>query len=295
MMPTITEDGLWRYNSLPTLCDHAFDYPNIAYHEAGTTRLHAHDRLEPDLVRPGDLVFVKTDLLPVLAAGLDRFPAPFVLVTGVSDQSPWAFEALAHDSRILAWCGTNLPAWSPRVLQLAIGVAERERPHGSAAALAAAAGGLPWNDRAIPVLVTPMAATSLDRAALPPALFHHQEERLSYTDFLALVGRARFVICPPGNGVDTHRVWEALAVGAVPIVLSGPLDPLFADHGCLVVPDWTAVPDRVAAWTDGAAARDRSLAAFRAGDGPWFTRYWASRLRRHRADWLAPAVAASAG
>ena len=29
----------------------------------------------------------------------------------------------------------------------------------------------------------------------------------------------KFVLCPPGNGVDTHRMWESLAAGAIPIVL----------------------------------------------------------------------------
>jgi len=29
----------------------------------------------------------------------------------------------------------------------------------------------------------------------------------------------RFVLCPPGNGVDTHRMWESLAAGAIPVVL----------------------------------------------------------------------------
>jgi hypothetical protein len=33
----------------------------------------------------------------------------------------------------------------------------------------------------------------------------------------------RFVICPEGNGKDTHRVWEALYLGAIPIVRKGSL------------------------------------------------------------------------
>ena len=28
----------------------------------------------------------------------------------------------------------------------------------------------------------------------------------------------KFNICPPGNGIDTHRIWESLLVGTVPIV-----------------------------------------------------------------------------
>ena len=29
---------------------------------------------------------------------------------------------------------------------------------------------------------------------------------------------SNFVLCPEGNGIDTHRVWEALYSGSIPIV-----------------------------------------------------------------------------
>lgn len=35
-----------------------------------------------------------------------------------------------------------------------------------------------------------------------------------------LVMRSKFVISPPGNGPDCHRTWEALYLGATPIVIS---------------------------------------------------------------------------
>lgn len=34
-----------------------------------------------------------------------------------------------------------------------------------------------------------------------------------------------FVISPPGNGVDCHRTWEAMALGAVPVVLKSAIAP----------------------------------------------------------------------
>jgi hypothetical protein len=33
----------------------------------------------------------------------------------------------------------------------------------------------------------------------------------------------RFCICPEGNGIDTHRFWEALYLSCIPIVLKNPL------------------------------------------------------------------------
>lgn len=40
---------------------------------------------------------------------------------------------------------------------------------------------------------------------------------------------------PPGRGVDTHRTWEALMVGTIPIMLSTALDPLFTTLPVIIV------------------------------------------------------------
>jgi hypothetical protein len=42
-------------------------------------------------------------------------------------------------------------------------------------------------------------------------------------------GAHQFAIAPTGMGWDTHRLWELLFLGTVPIVQSGPLDPLLAE------------------------------------------------------------------
>jgi hypothetical protein len=36
-----------------------------------------------------------------------------------------------------------------------------------------------------------------------------------------------FVLCPPGNGPDTHRTWEVLMLGRIPIVDAIPLNKVF--------------------------------------------------------------------
>jgi hypothetical protein len=47
----------------------------------------------------------------------------------------------------------------------------------------------------------------------------------------------KFILCPRGNGVDTHRMWEALYCGVIPVVqrshvhagIEGKLPVLFVD------------------------------------------------------------------
>lgn len=39
-----------------------------------------------------------------------------------------------------------------------------------------------------------------------------------YNEYLEIVAQSIFVISPPGNGVDCHRIWECLSLNAIPIV-----------------------------------------------------------------------------
>jgi hypothetical protein len=43
---------------------------------------------------------------------------------------------------------------------------------------------------------------------------------LDLKEYLLALESAHFVLCPFGNGFDTHRLWETLYAGSIPIVLS---------------------------------------------------------------------------
>jgi hypothetical protein len=45
------------------------------------------------------------------------------------------------------------------------------------------------------------------------------ENRLHARTIHKLVRKSKFIPCPAGNGLDTHRVWEAIYLGAVPVIL----------------------------------------------------------------------------
>ena len=56
---------------------------------------------------------------------------------------------------------------------------------------------------------------------------------------------ANFVVCPRGNGLDTHRVWETLYVGGFPIVKRVPMmEVLTAGLPVWTVDAWDEVLDR---------------------------------------------------
>lgn len=44
------------------------------------------------------------------------------------------------------------------------------------------------------------------------------EENLNIDDYINKVKNSSFILCPWGNGFDSHRIWEALSLGSIPVV-----------------------------------------------------------------------------
>ena len=55
--------------------------------------------------------------------------------------------------------------------------------------------------------------------------------------------RHAFVAAPASRGQDTFRFWETISIGAIPIVLAGPLDFFYAYLPCVVVDSWANITE----------------------------------------------------
>jgi hypothetical protein len=53
--------------------------------------------------------------------------------------------------------------------------------------------------------------------------------------------RYSFVISPVGQGLDTHRTWEALILGCIPIIRKNPIVEVFKDLPVLMVNKWSDI------------------------------------------------------
>jgi hypothetical protein len=69
--------------------------------------------------------------------------------------------------------------------------------------------------------------------------------RFGRLNFLQQVRKQAYVLCPEGNGVDTHRIWETLYLGGIPIILSSNvLNPLLTELPVLIIRDWKELYDK---------------------------------------------------
>lgn len=72
----------------------------------------------------------------------------------------------------------------------------------------------------------------------------NRENQLGFEDYMKEMAQFKFVLSPPGNGIDCYRTWEALLVGCIPIVKSSCLNPLYRDLPVLVINNWEEVTER---------------------------------------------------
>lgn len=53
--------------------------------------------------------------------------------------------------------------------------------------------------------------------------------------------RSKYVLCPEGTGIDTHRIYEAIYCGATPVVLRNALSDFYSQYPVKIVDSWTYV------------------------------------------------------
>ena len=52
-----------------------------------------------------------------------------------------------------------------------------------------------------------------------------------------------FTLCPRGNGIDTHRIWEALYMGCIPIVKNNVVHKDWKDLPILWIDEWDCITE----------------------------------------------------
>jgi hypothetical protein len=72
-----------------------------------------------------------------------------------------------------------------------------------------------------------------------PRVLRKSPEGIPQPEYYKDMCHSKFVLCPEGTGLDTHRVYEALACGATPVVLSGPLDNLYSKLPVCILKSWS--------------------------------------------------------
>lgn len=66
---------------------------------------------------------------------------------------------------------------------------------------------------------------------------------ISFDNYITNIYNHRFVACPEGNGIDTHRLWECLYLGTIPIVVLNHNTQFYKDLPICFIDNWEAVTE----------------------------------------------------
>jgi hypothetical protein len=223
----------------------------------------------------GETIYVHTpDLEMFFQNFADKFQQPFVLVSGndikaIPEQVPKAKEYILHPKLLHWWIQNYTGGLGPKAHFLPLGMdyhtlqwnldhqwGKQQNPKKQEQSL------LKIKKNMIPIqntISTKAIANFQTTTYGEPNLREKRRapileilKKKSCVEFLPEQKRDAFwqsmcfyayVICPPGFGYDTHRTWETLMMGRIPIIQASPIDKVYTGLPVLRVKDWNVIDE----------------------------------------------------
>lgn len=173
-------------------------------------------------------VFCYSHRLHILKDKIKYFLNDFVLISGNSDEDiklgNTSVPILNHP-KLIMWYAQNLHFSHPKARVLPIGLANSQWDHGK----------IDYNKLKKDLIFISKRKdayfsfnVSTNEKQRNICLNDVSKKNIKFLDFiepynnLIRLASYQFCICPIGNGVDTHRLWEALYLETIPIVVKNP-------------------------------------------------------------------------
>jgi hypothetical protein len=176
------------------------------------------------------IIFCYSDWIDIFSTKLHLLKNPFVFITHNSDCNITSNESclkILENPKIIQWYAQNVCISHSKLQFLPIGIANRQWQHGSLFVdfyKGLDIESLVSNKKYDVYFNFQIGTNSSKRQPCYDALSKRLEflPGISEFDNFSRLAQYKFCICPEGNGVDTHRLWEALYLKCVPIVLDTP-------------------------------------------------------------------------
>ena len=194
------------------------------------------------------IIFLYPHRLPIFTGKLQYFRNLFTLITHNSDYN--LIETDSHVQQILLcpllklWWGQNLCFIHPKMRPLPLGLANSMWEHGDLEYYSSVS-----TEKTNEIYFNFNIETNrTKRQECADAINMPMLPMVSVKENIRRLATYRWCICPEGNGVDTHRLWEAIYLGCVPIVKKSPfIDTLVHYTGgeiaMIVVDSWNKYND----------------------------------------------------
>jgi len=183
------------------------------------------------------IVFCYTHRIDLLAAKIDLFLNSFILITHNSDHGIHENDVnvlkILNNIKLQKWFGQNITFQHDKIYMVPIGIANGQWEHGIHN----------FNnhiniEKKNDVYFNFNVSTNYDKRQNCYEILRTRLnwlENVTPRQNIERLAQYKFCICPEGNGFDTHRLWEALYVRTVPIVLNSEYSQILAKYNVPMV------------------------------------------------------------
>lgn len=203
------------------------------------------------LLRRPRVIFLYTDWLKIFAEKvLPQIDYSFNLITHNADHGiTEKYLNILNNSNLCKWYGMNCYIKHDKLQPIPIGIANEKWAHGDKNAL-------------LEIINTPIKKTKLVYSNFNVTTNPYMRENIlnvlktkafididteihQYKDYLAKLKSYKYVISPPGSGVDCHRIWEAIYLNVIPIVEKHAALDYFIDLPILFVDSFNEITEKL--------------------------------------------------
>lgn len=237
---TISSPTITRFHGRDNI--RSAELVEIPQNEAGQMLVPDAELIER--CRRAKVIFVYTHLLLYFKRYIaPRLTQPFVLIAHNSDNGVGLDDLDLLNHPLLLRCWAQHPETAhTRLSPLPSGMANRQWGADRLDLIAAAAQDI-RKDRWLYVNVNPThpsrAHAKAVAARVPGATV---ETGVEFGHFIGQLVRHRFCLCPRGNGIDSHRFWEALYLDAIPVVVRPDWIASYSEFPVLLLNSWDELP-----------------------------------------------------
>jgi hypothetical protein len=187
-------------------------------------------------------IFVYTHLIPYFKKYIaPRLNSNFILITHNSDNAVSLDDLdLLNHPKLITWYAQNAEVSHSKLQAIPIGVANQQ-----------------WGSEKIDQLLK--AAQAVEKTGLVYANFSASthpsrlearnalneiagitiEQNVTFNQYAKQLASHKFCICPRGNGIDTHRFWEAQYLDCIPIILRQDWTEAYSGLPVVLLDNWT--------------------------------------------------------
>lgn len=197
---------------------------------------------------PSDnIFFIKSDYIDDFKNNvLDKINYKFILLTHDSD---FPIEEkhieILENPNLVKWFGMNCHIIHKKLHPIPIGIANEIWPHGNKEILLKIKNennnklNFVYCNFDIKTNISERMHALSSLRNLP--FIDFESRQLTFEEYLRKLSTYKYVISPPGNSVDCHRIWEAIYVGTIPICLKS--IPLLSFKECpiLFINKWSDI------------------------------------------------------